>query len=545
MALAVNILSLISLGVLTGFVVSIIAAIAYFLGYLSMQFVIFLIIAINFISWLVGPYIQTFMFKIFYKIDFYDYEQIKDKKWAQFVKKISDERNIKVPKIGIIRDGNPTAFTYGSASFNARVVLSEGIFKFLNEREIEAVLAHEMGHIANKDFIIMSIASTLLNVLYVIARGLTKVSSKGRKAGRKGGDGRAIAAIIGLVAYVLYYIGTYILLFLSRTREYYADEFSAKVTKDPDALSSALIKIAYGISITPDTSKTAHLLNQTRTQGIYDHRRASEAGMAYSNTNGDIEKIKKAISFDFRNPWAFVSEISSTHPLIGKRIKRLSTMSNSSKFDFKQILSQPVDKARLWKNFLTDIFVTNLPGLVILGGIAYTIYMAVSNQVWIYGLVGTLIGFIITAFFKILYQYPRSKPQETTVIDCMADIYASPVRGKPVKLQGKAVGRGAAGLVFNEDLMFQDKSGIIFLNYQSLIPIFGNIFFGLKKVKKLMGVNAAASGWFVRGAAQRIELSKYITAEKTITSHVVTMKIIGTLILSIVFSLIVLFFFYL
>jgi len=150
MKLKLQFASLFTLGLLSSFVIVIILAISYFIGFISWGWMIGLTIFFNFLMWLIGPYISDLIYKWFYKIDFYDYEKIKDYPYMKFVKKICDEHHIKVPRIGIIRDQNPTAFTYGSAAFNARIVVTEGLFKFLNENELEAVLAHELGHIVNK-----------------------------------------------------------------------------------------------------------------------------------------------------------------------------------------------------------------------------------------------------------------------------------------------------------------------------------------------------------------------------------------------------------
>src|SRR3989338_9737886 len=94
------------------------------------------------------------------------------------------------------------------------------------------------------EIIIMTIASTGVQILYELAHALMKKSSGNKKNN---------AAWIGLLAYVFYFVGVYLLLFLSRAREYGADAFSAHETENPDALSRALVKIAYGIVAKPDT----------------------------------------------------------------------------------------------------------------------------------------------------------------------------------------------------------------------------------------------------------------------------------------------------
>jgi Zn-dependent protease with chaperone function len=131
--------------------------------------------------------------------------------------------------------------------------VTQGIFEFLREEEQRAVVAHELGHIVNRDFILMTMAGMLVQILYqlyaVFARSQRSSSSK---------EGNKLA-VIGIVALVGYYIGIYLLLYLSRTREYLADAFSASRV-EPRHLASALVKIAYGIVAVEDTEATQSLL---------------------------------------------------------------------------------------------------------------------------------------------------------------------------------------------------------------------------------------------------------------------------------------------
>ncbi|HIH49568.1 TPA: M48 family metalloprotease, partial [Candidatus Woesearchaeota archaeon] len=236
--------SLITLGLLSGFVFAIIAAIMYFAGNISWAWMLAITIIFNLVMWLVGPTLSDFMYRWFYRATFYKEEDLKGKKFATFIRKVCDKHKIPYPTIGIIPDNNPTAFTYGSGPWNSRIVLSEGLFHYLNEDELEAVIAHELGHIVHKDFIVMAVASLLLQILYqlyvIFARGSMSRGSALGKRGSKDDDGSSLI-IIGYVSLLFYYIGMYVLLFLSRLREYYADEFSAQETGDPNLLSSALI----------------------------------------------------------------------------------------------------------------------------------------------------------------------------------------------------------------------------------------------------------------------------------------------------------------
>lgn len=549
MKLKLQVASLVTLGLLSGFVLAIILAAGYVADILSAYFVIGAIIAFNLIMWLLGPYISDFMYKWLYKMEFYTYDQIKDYPYAKFTKEVCDRHKMKFPKIGIIHDKNPTAFTYGSAAFNARVVLTEGLFEFLNEDELESVIAHELGHIANRDFIIMTIAATLLQILYELyviltrsrAQSTTESLGMGKSDNKEGGNP---LVIIGVVSLVFYFIGTYLLMFLSRLREYYADEFSAKETGNPNILSSALIKIAYGIATVPDSAKTAHLLNNTRAQGIFDFKTAKETGLVYQNSKKKKGLIEKALLFDIVNPWAWVLQLKSTHPLIGKRIARLCGMTDKPAFDFRKILNEDIDHRRLWRNFLMDIFVSNSRMIVLLGTVAVLIWQSmVGLGVALPVMAAGVALYIYASVMVIRYRYPLAEFEKSNVLECMADVYASPVRGTPVSLEGQAIGRGEAGFVFGEDMMFQDKEGLIYLNYESSVPFFGNLLFAWKKLESLLGKPASVKGWFMRGATHHIELYRFTQGQETIKSYVRFWAIAGSILLIVILSLVVLLWF--
>ena len=149
---------------------------------------------------------------------------------------------MRFPSFGILHDGAPQAFTYGHHPSNARVVISEGILNLLEPAEVEAVVAHELGHAHNWDMALMTLANLVPLLLYYLYRVGIRMSG-GRN--NKGGD-YTIAVAVG--AYVLYVVSEYLVLWFSRTREYYADRFAGQVTGNANALATALVKIAYGLA---------------------------------------------------------------------------------------------------------------------------------------------------------------------------------------------------------------------------------------------------------------------------------------------------------
>lgn len=494
--------SLITLSVLSGFVFTIFLAAAYILGEINIHFLITSTIIFNVIMWAISPSITDIMLKIFYHMKFYDYRELYNShpETAVFLERICKDNNVRFPKLGIIEDDNPTAFTYGSLPWNARMVFSRGLFTYLKQDEREAVLAHETGHIVHYDFVVITIASTMLQILYEFYVVFSKTKSA---SGRK--KGNILFLFIALLSYAFYTLGTYVMLYLSRLREYYADEFSAKTTGNPNVLSWALIRMAYGIVAKKDDEKSSRLMESTRALGIIDVHSVKSLGLV-ANLSDSPEMVCKVMAFDFVSPWAFILELGSTHPLTGKRIERLNELSMSmgktGAFNIRETVnSMSIDKTRLYHNFFLGSFIHFLPQ----AGIAIGLLMAfVGGENF-----GFLFLFLGSAMIiKAIYRFPALQAEKTTIRDLMSDIYACPVRGKKVILEGSVVGRGDAGAVFSEDMMFEDNGGLIYLDYNSKLSVLGNIFFALNRIKKLIGKTISAEGWFFRGMGQYVSLSK-------------------------------------
>ena len=147
---------------------------------------------------------------------------------------------MKVPWFGLIHDGAPNAFTYGHHPNNMRIVITQGILDLLEPEEVEGVVAHEIGHGKNWDMLLMTVVQLVPLLLYFLYRTALQAGGRGKD------NGYRIAVAVG--AYVLYVASEYIVLWFSRCREYYADRFAGRVTGNPNALASALVKIGYGLA---------------------------------------------------------------------------------------------------------------------------------------------------------------------------------------------------------------------------------------------------------------------------------------------------------
>ena len=507
--------SLFTLGVISSFVFCLFLLILLYVDQIDIGLAIGLTIGANLLFWLIGPRITDWINKFFYKTTFLTKEQVAAQypAIAELINHIATEHKFPFPKVGIIPDNNPTAFSYGSGRFNSRVVLTQGIFHFLSPEEVNAVVAHEMGHIVNRDFIVMMIASTFVQIIYEIYSVL--IRARGKKSGN--------AKIIALVAYALYIVATYILLFLSRTREYLADEFSARQTS-PQALATSLIKIAYGIVTVDDTDSAKHLLQSTRHLGIIDVKNAKNVGMASYITSHDDNALAEVMVFDKISPWAKLIELNSTHPLTGKRLDHLSTISKETNKPFAYditaaIARLQINMSRLYEGFAIGIGIYFAP---IITGLAFFLILPLQ-----YLPLGIALGLLI----QLAYKFPKSQTQETTILEAMRNPYASPLRGQPITLHGKVIGRGIAGYVFSEDMMYQDNTGLIFLDYNSLFGFVGDFFFALKKLKNLFDIPSTATGWYFRSMSSSVSLKSLRTDKDTIKSHPIIWSLIIPLLL--------------
>ncbi len=272
-----------------------------------------------FLQYLIGPLIVRATSRLHYLAP-------GENRWLESkVSQLASKSGIPMPRLAVSPDPTPNAFIFGRTQKGATLAVHQGLLQRLNEDEIEGVLAHELGHVKHRDFIVVTMISAIPLVAYLIARSVLwggYASGYGRGSGKNNNAG--VLIIIAVAAYAVYILTTLLALRLTRLRESYADAYSAFLTQQPRELESALTKIAYGLSIAPGEPHGA------RAFFIEDPAQAKQdvASIMDNKSKYDLDhdgvlserELEAAMEQEAKSSWRKAAELFMTHPPTYKRI---------------------------------------------------------------------------------------------------------------------------------------------------------------------------------------------------------------------------------
>ena len=236
----------------------------------------------------------------------------------QMLQELADEAGVKKPELGLSEINIPNAFAYGRSSRSGHIAITRPILGLLDREELRAVLGHEMGHIKHNDMIVTAAVSVIPMICYYIALSFF-FSGDSRNGG---------GILIGILGYLFYLV---LVLFISRTREYYADEASVEFGNRPAALVSALYKLSYGASRC--SKETIDEVNTNRAFFVNDVNNAKNDVTDFQQIDFDgdgkitDEELKRLLNADVKiSRKNGLMELFSTHPDSLKRVKRLAEL---------------------------------------------------------------------------------------------------------------------------------------------------------------------------------------------------------------------------
>ena len=509
-AIIITLLAIIGLQFAIGYSISLIFTTVFTDAWLLTIAIVTAILSI--LMFFMSPWIIDITQKQYHRIQWITLADLDEKspEAVEIIENFCEKYNIFVPRLGWIEDDAPVAFTYGVISNSTRIVVSRGLFDCLDDDEIAAVYAYQLGRIRNKSFAVLTFISAPVQILYYIYVLLSRQSYRAKSA-------KQVWQVAATFANTLYSLSNYLLVWLSQTSTIHSDRFASEITGNPNALARALPKMARQmLPYNQPAMPTNRLLESTRALGICDRQTMTAIGLAMEiayvgQTDQDPYRV---FLWELFNPWRRWLQLHSTHPLVGKRLKFLSGYSKQlgllTEYDFAELLKEEkrLDKKRLYRNFWRDFFIQISPfiGVAIAAVIALILYFLFNRWLLLsLSMIGLGLGFM----FQGSLRYPDfRKVSDTDLVSLLIDPYASYVQGAPVQIPGELLGYGTDEFYIGYSMRLEDQGGLAFINY---IPNFRQWLIDpsntIKDLEMLCDRSVLASGWFRRGQFPMIDLS--------------------------------------
>ena len=288
----------------------IISVIRYFFGagfsLFMLSLILLLILAVDVIQWLFSPYLM----RLAYKLSPVPENDINYSWLLEMIHRISSQSGIRTPKAYIAEVGFPNAFAYSSPIAGRRVAITRPLFNLLTREELEAVLAHELGHLKHRDMELLFAIGLIPSLIFYVAYGLIFSSNNRQQSG--------YAFIVALALMALSFVFNLVILGINRMRETYAD-INATIYAENGAsnLQTALAKIV-------------------SYSGPKFRRRKTEASnitsmLLFSDINSESDGNARALLEKWRKMEVSVlHSIFSSHPHPAKRIQMLENIKKKS-----------------------------------------------------------------------------------------------------------------------------------------------------------------------------------------------------------------------
>ncbi|AKG22457.1 zinc metalloprotease HtpX [Calothrix sp. 336/3] len=429
------------------------------------------------------------------------------KESVRVLQRYSQQRGWQFPKLAVLPLPVPLAITYGHLPRYARIVVSQGLLEQLTEEEIATIYATQLGHIANRDVVVMSL---LLVITIPIYRLYLAVCDWGDRTSAK--VWRSLLGVLGSLIYLVWCVFTGTSIWLSQLRLYYGDRVGADTTGNPNALARALLKISIGIA--EDIQRQEQIPWQLETLNILN-----SVGYQQSLTLGSIiphTTFESYLSWDYLNHYRWWLVFNNTHPLMGDRLHRLSKIARNWHHEPEIYLGKSQPTQNITSSFLLQVFpLLGIPcgilfAILIWCGWNFAFAIKILNLKWIYdnwsfmnGCV--LIGFSIGILLRINHFFPEILPEQSQKAELLPTLLshplALPIDSTKVSINGKLLGRRGTANYLAQDLIIQSNTGLTKLHHISWLGQAVN-------PQDLIGRQVTVTGWLRRGATPWIDIQQ-------------------------------------
>ncbi|MFA5888226.1 MAG: zinc metalloprotease HtpX [Candidatus Nanoarchaeia archaeon] len=304
------------MAIMFAIVYGLVTGVARYAGITNFYFYLVFAVGMMVLQYMIGPKIVEWTMKIKYVTE------KEEPKLHRMVAELAKKAGIPKPRIAVSSWNVPNAFAFGRSIRDGRVCATRGIIDILSEKELRAVLGHEISHIKNRDVTIITLLSVVPMLCWFAAQSF--LWSRNR-------ENQGSGVLIGIGALVLYFITNLLVLYGSRIREYYADKGSVQLGNDPHELASALYKLVYG-SAKASKEELKHVEgcraffanDPARAELDIKELKAIDSDMSGTIDRHELSAIRGKNVVLGRGQK--VMELFTTHPNMLKRIKHLSSL---------------------------------------------------------------------------------------------------------------------------------------------------------------------------------------------------------------------------
>jgi Zn-dependent protease with chaperone function len=485
------------------------------------------LLVLFFLLFVASPWVLDVLLKQFYGLEPFsvpklarDYPEA-----AKVVQKMTQQKQLPRPRLGILPTRAPVAMTYGHLPRTARIVISEGLLEQLEDEELAVVLAYQISQIIHRDLMFLSGAIAFLQIPFTLYWQVAYwgehfaqwLEAKSAPRPIPPPLGQFFSGVILWTTTILasfFYTGYWLwhipLLWVSRARVYYSDRLAAEYMGNPNALERAILKIAIGTARSiQQNQQTSFLLEGFDLLMPVGHRQAVNIGSLPDKT-----PFSEVLTWDCSNPYRHWLILTHSHPLIGDRLYLLNRYANYWNLPPEIDLPIYIPPARTLKEKIIKlarsykalpILQSAVLSALFFGLLARSLFwiagflnqtllsrwLSGSGLIWMYNadnraLVQAclLFAFSLSIIIWINGYFPdiRISPtrNEPRLQDLLSNPKAVPPKSQGVKLTGTLIGREGTSNQLLQDLLLQTPTGTIKLHFFTKLGPFGNLFWGLQ-----------------------------------------------------------------